>query len=153
MRALGFGEATQTYQGKSKDHAEFPFSAAMSSIRSPSPICTCYGKHLVLNVAPVRDASAGSKQPGPVVERQKKLKWCSVIVATVVGDIGTQWQGREAEFLCKAQVLLKRGHNYLIQTHFRWTGWFSPSSAGATHRHEGTEACEDHNYPIMGLQD
>lgn len=79
----------------------------------------------------MRDASAGSKQPGTVVERQKKPKWCSVIMATVVGGISARWQGKEAEFLCKAQVLPKSEHNDLIQIHFRWTGWFSPSSAGA----------------------
>lgn len=67
----------------------------MSRIRSPSPICTRYGMHLVLNVAPVRDASAESKQPGPVVERQKKPKWCSVIIATVVGSISTERQGKD----------------------------------------------------------
>lgn len=105
MRAPGLGGAKQVYLGKSQDHVIFLFSTAISSIRSPSPICIHYGKHLVLNVAYVRDASAGSKQPGPVVERQKKPKWCSAIKATVVGGISTQWQGKEAEFLYEAQVL------------------------------------------------
>lgn len=131
----------------------FPLVNAVSRISSPSPIYTHYGKHLVLNVAHVRHASAGSKELGPVVQRQKKPKWCSMIMVTVVGGISTLWQGKEAEFLCKAHILPKCEHSYLIQTHFRWTGWFSPSSAGAIHQHEGTEACEEYIHPIMGLWD
>lgn len=131
----------------------FSLVNAVSRISSPSAIYTHYGKHLVLNVAHVRHASAGSKELGPVVQRQKKPKWCSMIMVTVVGGISTLWQGKEAEFLCKAHILPKCEHSYLIQTHFRWTGWFSPSSAGAIHQHEGTEACEEYIHPIMGLWD
>lgn len=53
----------------------------------------------------------------------------------------------------KPQVLSKHGHSYVIQVHFRQTGCCSLSFLGATHQHEGAEACEEHKNPIMGLQD
>lgn len=64
------GDGTQTYLGKSQDHVvSSPFSIAMSSIRSPPHLFTpAHRRHLVLSVAAVGDASAGSKQAGLVVE-------------------------------------------------------------------------------------
>lgn len=149
----GISGATQAYLGRAKTMLYFPLAPPCLASGHPSLFALAYGKNLVLNVAPVRDASAGSKQQEPAAERQKKPRWCSVIVVTVVGSINTEWQGKEAEFLCKAQVLPKCEPNYLIQTHFRWTGWFSQSPAGAIHQHEDTKACEEYIHPIMVLQD
>lgn len=59
-------KGTQTYEGKSQDHVVSPFSIAMSSIGSPSSIHTCSQE--ASSPGPVRDASVGCKQAGPLLE-------------------------------------------------------------------------------------